>query len=91
MCAPRPLEVSLQFSQIVVWKDAQRRAAQLCTVDQRRVAEFVEQDNIIFRNQRWNRPQCRGVSATETKCSVGAFPFGQRAFQTHMRRLRPAD
>ena len=88
---PRPLKMSLQFSQVIVWKDAQDRGAQLCTVDQRRMAEFVEQDNITFRNQRRNSTERRGVSAAETKRSVGAFPFRERAFQTQMWRLRTAD
>src|SRR5438876_271152 len=91
MFAPCPFQVALEFAQIVVWKDSQDRAAQLCGVDQRGVAEFVEQDDIVFRDQRRNRTKRCGVSATETKRSLRAFPFSQRAFQTQMWRLRAAD
>jgi len=73
MCAPRPLEVSLQFSQIVVRKDAQRRAAQLWRVDQRRVAEFVEQTTSFFRNQRWNVPSAAAYPLL--KQSAASVPF----------------
>src|SRR6266436_7208307 len=91
MLAPGPFQVALEFSQIVVWKDAQACATQLCGVDERGVAKFVEQDDIIFRNERRNRTQRRGVSAAETKRSLRAFPFSQRPLQTHMLQLRPAD
>jgi hypothetical protein len=51
----------------------------LCGVYERGVAQFVEQDDIVFRDQRRNRPERSGISATETKRSLSAFPFGQRA------------
>src|SRR2546428_11323899 len=91
MFAPSPLQVALEFAQIIVWKDAQNRAAQLCGVNERGVAKLVEQDDIIFRNERRNCTQRRRVSAAETKRSLRALPFSQRLLQTQMWRLRPAD
>src|SRR5437899_1323552 len=55
------------------------------------MAELVEQDNIIFRDKRRNRTKRGCVSAAETKRSLRAFPFSQRAFQAQVWRLRPAD
>jgi len=86
-----PIGVSLQFSQIVVRKDAQRRAAQLCAVDQRRVAEFVEQDNIIFRNQRWNCPSAAAYPLLKQSAASVPFHSASARSKRHMRRLRPAD
>ena len=47
MFMPGPFQMALEFSQIIVWKDAQVCAAQFCTVDQRRVAKFVEQNHVV--------------------------------------------
>jgi hypothetical protein len=58
-----------------VGKDTQNRAAQLCPVDQRGVAEFVEQDQVVFGDQGRNRSERSGVSVAETKRGFGPFPF----------------
>ena len=91
MFMPGPFQMALEFSQIIVWKDAQVCAAQFCTVDQRRVAEFVEQNHVVPGDKRWDRAERGGVSAAEAKCSASAFPFRERPFQTQVWRLRPAD
>jgi hypothetical protein len=83
--------VTLQFAEIAVWKNAQEGAAQLRAIDERSVAELVEQDNVISGDQCRNCAQGCGVSATEAKRSFSPFPFSQRVFQTQMWRLRPAD
>ena len=54
--APGPLEKTFQFAEIIVWKDPQNRATQFCTVDQRGVTEFVEQNDVIFGDQGGNGP-----------------------------------
>ena len=55
------------------------------------MAEFVEQDDVIFAHYGRDRADRGCVSAAETKRGFCSFPFGQHIFQTHMWRLRPAD
>ena len=91
MFTARPFEETLQFAKLIVWKDTQNRAAQPSAIDQRCVAEFIEQNDVIFGDQGRNRSKRRGISTAETKRGFGSFPLCQRAFQAQMWRLRSAD
>src|SRR5260370_19824849 len=83
--------MTLQFSKMIMRKHAKERAAQFCPIDQRRVAEFVEQDNVIFGDEGRDGAERSRVSTAEAKRRVGSFPLRNRALQTHMWRLRAAN
>jgi len=75
MFAPGPFKMALQFSHMIVWKDAQERAAEFCAVDQRGVAELVEYNDVIFGNERRDRAERGRISAGETKRGFCRLPL----------------
>jgi hypothetical protein len=48
MFTPRPFKVTFQFAKLIVGKNTQNRAAQPSAIDQRCVAEFIEQNDVTF-------------------------------------------
>src|SRR5206468_11843651 len=89
--APRTLEMTLQFAYIIVRKDTQDGATQLCAIDQLGMAALVEHDNVILRGQRGDCAQRCSVTAAEAERSLSRFPLCQHVFQANMRRLRTAN
>ena len=69
-------------------KNANAGAAQACAIDQRSVSQFIENDDVVFPGDRGkSADRCR-VTAIESNRGRHVFPFGNRALQRHMRRLR---
>ena len=91
MFAPSPFKVALQFAHMIVWKDAQHRAAQSCAIDERSVAEFVEHDDVILVGQCRDCAERCSISATETERGFGLLPFRQRLLEAQMRGQVPTD
>ena len=91
MFALRPCEMTLELTQMIMWKNPDNRAAQSGAVDERRMTKFVQQNNIALRDQRRQCPDRGGISAAKTERGLRSFPFCQRCFQTQMRGLRSAD
>ena len=73
MFAARPFEVTLEFAEMVVRKNAHRRAAQARAIDQGCVAEFIEDDDILSGCQRGQSADRRGISAAETDAAGVRF------------------
>jgi hypothetical protein len=44
----RPFQVALQFTEVIMRKDANAGAAQACAIDQRSVSQFIENDDVVF-------------------------------------------
>ena len=65
MLPPRPLQMALEFSGMVVRKNPDRRAAQSRPVDKRSMTKFVENHDILFRGQRGQRTERGGVAAAK--------------------------
>jgi len=83
--------MALQFAEMIVGKNAQGRSAQFRAVDQRRVTQFVENDDVVFIDQRRNCSERCRVTAAETERRFRFLPFRERGFEAKVRRLRPAD
>ena len=47
----RPVEMALEFPEMIVRKNAQRRAAQFRAIDEGRMTKLVEQDHVLFPDQ----------------------------------------
>src|SRR5437660_6417734 len=88
MFALRPFEMTLELTQMIMWKNPDDRAAQSGAVDERRMTKLVQQHNIVLRNQRRQCADRGGVSAAKTERGLRSFPFCKRNFQTQMRGLR---
>src|SRR5437870_6628473 len=82
--------MALQFAEMIVGKNAQGRSAQFRAVDQRRVTQFVENDDVVFIDQRRNCSERCHVTAAETERRFRFLPFRERGFEAKVRRLRPA-
>ena len=87
----RPLQVALEFAEMVVRKNPDRRPAQSRTIDQRSMAKFVENHDILFRGERRQRSDGGRITAAEANRRGASLPFRQRGFENNVRRLRPAD
>src|SRR2546423_719303 len=83
--------MALKFAEMIVWKNAQDRTAELRAVNQRCMTQFVENDHVVFADKRRNRSERSGVTAAETQGRFRFLPFRERVFETNMRQLRPAD
>jgi hypothetical protein len=76
---------------MVVWKDAHRRAAQSCAVDQRGVAEFVEDDDVVRSAQRAERAESGRVAARKCQRRLGSLKARNRILELRMWRKTSGD
>ena len=52
----RPFEMALQFAEMIVRENPQRRAAQPRAIDQRGMTELVENDDVLLGSERGKVP-----------------------------------
>src|ERR1700736_2002761 len=76
---------------MIVGKNTQGRTAELRTVDERCVTQFVENDDVVFVDERRNCSERSCVTAAETERRFRSLPFRECGFETNMWRLRSAN
>ena len=91
MFAAGPFQMALQFPEMIVRENANRRAAQLRAVDERSVRQFVEQDDIALAHEGGQSAHGRGVTAAKSERRRCFFPARECGFQSDMRSERATD
>ena len=86
-----PFQNFFQIVQIIVGKHAQFRAAQFCGVHDAGMNELVENDDVVFAEQRANRADGGGIAGGKRERGFGFFEVGERFFKFMKRRKRAAN
>ena len=86
-----PFEMAFEFAEMVVREDAHRRAAEARAVNERGMAELVQDDHIILTAQRAERPERGGVAAGKCERGFRALEICDRAFELRVRREAAGD
>ena len=85
MLPSRPLQMALEFAGMVVRKNPDRRPAQSRAIDQRSMAKFIENHDILFRGECRQRSDRGRVTAAEANRRGRLLPFRQRGFENDVR------
>src|SRR5262249_37215025 len=69
---------------VSVWIDVHRRATETAAVDQRRVIQFVREDDVVAADERGDDADVRRIAARERQRGLRGEEFGERAVELLM-------
>ena len=79
--SPRPLKMTGEFLEIIVWIHPHRRTTEPGAIDERGMTKLVENDDITLSHQGRERSNRRGIATRKSERRFGPFEIGQSLFR----------